>query len=88
MMDVWLLFNLMYPFLVVLMHTYMDTLRDDKNEEKEEKRTQKHEVADKNRKREKKLQFWQRVSILHSPVFVLAFMVVYWVAGLRHADII
>ena len=29
MMDVWLLFNLMYPFFVVLMHTYMDTLRSD-----------------------------------------------------------
>ena len=28
-MDVWLLFNLMYPFIVVLMHTYMDTLRSD-----------------------------------------------------------
>ena len=33
MMDVWLLFNLLYPFVVVLMHTYMDTLRkDDENE--------------------------------------------------------
>ena len=27
MMDVWLLFNLLYPFIVVLLHTYMDTLR-------------------------------------------------------------
>ena len=26
MIDVWLLFNLLYPFLVVLLHTYMDTL--------------------------------------------------------------
>ena len=29
MMDVWLLFNLLYPFIVVLLHTYMDTLRND-----------------------------------------------------------
>ena len=28
MIDVWLLFNLLYPFLVVLLHTYMDTLRN------------------------------------------------------------
>ena len=67
------------------MHTYMDTLRDC---EKEGKGTNKHEWADSIRKREKRLQFWRRVSILHSPVFVLAFMVVYWVAGLIHADII
>ena len=33
MMDVWLLFNLLYPFIVVLLHTYMDTLRN--NEERE-----------------------------------------------------
>ena len=33
MMDVWLLFNLMYPFFVVLLHTYMDTLRNDDERE-------------------------------------------------------
>ena len=33
MMDVWLLFNLMYPFFVVLIHTYMDTLRVDDERE-------------------------------------------------------
>ena len=33
MMDVWLLFNLLYPFIVVLLHTYMDTLRNDDERE-------------------------------------------------------
>merc|ERR1719445_1132745 len=33
MMDVWLLFNLLYPFIVVLIHTYMDTLRNDDERE-------------------------------------------------------
>ena len=33
MMDIWLLFNLLYPFAVVLMHTYMDTLRIDDDRE-------------------------------------------------------
>ena len=28
MIDVWLLFNLILPFIVVLIHTYMDTLRN------------------------------------------------------------
>ena len=39
-------------------------------------------------KRMKKLKFWQRVSVLYSPVFVTAFMVVYWIAGLKHAGIL
>ena len=33
MVDAWLLFNLLYPFIVVLIHTYMDTLRNDEDRE-------------------------------------------------------
>merc|ERR1712203_609624 len=33
MVDAWLLFNLLYPFIVVLIHTYMDTLRNDDERE-------------------------------------------------------
>ena len=33
MVDAWLLFNLLYPFTVVLLHTYMDTLRNDEDRE-------------------------------------------------------
>ena len=33
MVDAWLLFNLLYPFIVVLLHTYMDTLRKDDERE-------------------------------------------------------
>ena len=33
MVDVWLLFNLLYPFIVVLIHTYMDTIRNDEERE-------------------------------------------------------
>ena len=33
MVDIWLLFNLIYPFSVVLIHTYMDTLRNDDDRE-------------------------------------------------------
>ena len=33
MVDVWLLFNLVLPFIVVLLHTYMDTLRNDDERE-------------------------------------------------------
>merc|ERR1711899_551645 len=33
MVDVWLIFNLLLPFIEVLVHTYMDTLRDDEDRE-------------------------------------------------------
>ena len=33
MMDVWLLFNLIIPFLVVLIHTYMNTKQNQDDEE-------------------------------------------------------
>ena len=33
MVDAWLLFNLLYPFIVVLLRTYMDTLRNDEDRE-------------------------------------------------------
>ena len=33
MIDVWLLFNLLLPFIIVLIHTYMDTLRNDEDRE-------------------------------------------------------
>ena len=33
MIDVWLLFNLLYPFIVVLLHTYMDTMRNEEERE-------------------------------------------------------
>ena len=32
-MDVWLIFNLLLPFIEVLVHTYMDTLRSDDDRE-------------------------------------------------------
>ena len=37
MIDVWLLFNLLYPFIIVLIHTRMDSLRE--NDEEEETNT-------------------------------------------------
>ena len=44
--------------------------------------------SEKGRKRSKKLKFWQNVSLVFAPLFALVFMAVYWIAGLRHADVI
>ena len=40
------------------------------------------------RKRSKKLKFWQNVSLVYAPLFALVFMALYWIAGLKHADVI
>ena len=40
------------------------------------------------RKRFKKLKFWQNVSLVYAPIFAVGFMTVYWIAGLKHADIL
>ena len=40
------------------------------------------------RKKYKKLKFWQNVSLVYAPLFALGFMTVYWIAGLKHADVI
>ena len=40
------------------------------------------------RKRLRKLKFCQNVSLVYAPLFALVFMAVYWIAGLKHADVI
>ena len=42
MIDVWLIFNLLLPFILVLLHTYMDSLRTETNQEEGEQRTINH----------------------------------------------
>ena len=80
MIDIWLLFSLLLPFTVVLTHTYMDTLRP-----QEDETTTKQS---KEKKREDKLNFWKKFSLVYNPIIVVTFALVYWLIGLRHAEII
>ena len=84
MIDIWLLSNLFLPFMVVLIHTRMDTLRMDTEEDtgivKEDLSVKKS--------RNKKLVFWNKISLVYNPIMFLTFVVVYWVVGLRHAEAI
>ena len=80
MVDIWLLFNLIYPFSVVLIHTYMDTLRNDEmnsssNDINKDVRAQKLDRAQK----------MSRVSI---PGILLISSILYWIIGLKHANAI
>ena len=43
MVDVWLIFNLLIPFILVLVHTYVDSLRTEvKSEDGEERKINHH----------------------------------------------
>ena len=55
--------------------------------ETEERMAQKVE-AEMSRKRRRKLALMKRVALVYNPLAALTFATVYWVAGLRHADII
>ena len=82
MVDVWLLFNLLLPFMVVLIHTRMDTLRA----EDEDTMTKRELAQAKSKKR--KLTFWKNVSLIYNPVLFIIFVTIYWVIGLKHAEAI
>ena len=89
MIDVWLLFNLIIPFSVVLIHTYMNTLRksDDDEDDDSHEILSKHEMEQR-RQKAKRLNFLQRVSLVYNPLIALLFVSVYWITGLNHAGLI
>ena len=88
MVDVWLLFNLLYPFLVVLLHTYMDTLRSEEGEENMEQDTSTKTKKDGSKidKKSRRLALMQRVSIVYMPACCLFFASMYWFVGLKQAE--
>ena len=60
--------------------------------EQEEKNAQKafYAAAEKemSRRKAQKLKFWQKVSLVYNPIFALTFASVYWLVGLKHAEVI
>ena len=36
----------------------------------------------------KRLQFWQNITKIYTPSFALIFVTIYWLAGLKHANVI
>ena len=39
-------------------------------------------------KQSRKLEFWRKVSLVYLPLLALGFVSVFWIAGLRHAEVI
>ena len=76
MIDVWLLFTLLQPFIVVLIHTYMDSLMEDDDGVGQASKLQ--------GKNAKKLNSVRRFEIVTNPVGVLIFVILYWIVGFYH----
>ena len=88
MVDVWLLFNLIFPFLTVFLHTYMDTLRSNEDFHDDRENTSENingKIKTKNRKLES-LEYAKKFSLLHMPVCNLFFASLYWIIGLKQAE--
>ena len=78
MVDIWLLFNLIYPFSVVLIHTYMDTLRND------EMNSSKNDMI--KDVRAQKLDRAQKMSRVFIPGILLISSILYWIIGIKHSN--
>ena len=60
--------------------------------EKEELEAQKHFYEkiekEKNANKSKSLQFWRKVSLVYLPLLALTFVFIFWVVGLKQAELI
>ena len=94
MMDIWLLFNLFIPFLLILIHTYMENLKEQKEEEEKEEipTVSKNESPavgwkevqinlKQEKGSEKKYRKAKHFAVVGIPIFSLAFIGVFFAVG-------
>ena len=73
MIDCWLIFSLIKPFVDIILQTYIQTLRDNK--------TNKCWMEG---KRERKIRFSKIFLRVVYPTFFTVFVVIFWMIGLIH----
>ena len=88
MMDYWLIFNLILPFLEVLVHTYMEILNGEESMLEDNETPNTLETLEKIRKIKRKHKFCKKIGHIYTPTAALTFVVVYWFVGLRNALVI
>ena len=94
MMDYWLIFTLLLPFIEVLLHTYMERLNDEDEPEVEsdpvvsfqdDMKTKKARAKAAAKKMARK-RMCKRLALEHFPIAVLSFVIIYWAVGLKNAQ--
>ena len=89
MIDCWLIFSLLKPFVDILVQTYIHTLRE--NHREEESQVGQAWTTKKNRSTEsgvkkKKPQWKVCLTFLRViyPIFFIVFILIFWLVGLLH----
>ena len=85
MMDYWLVFTLLLPFVEVLIHTYMEKLTEE-NEKLEKDPVQKAEEKLRHQRKLNRIQFCKKITLVYNPIISLAFLAIYWALGLKYAQ--
>ena len=84
MIDCWLIFSLLKPFVDILVQTYIHTLRENQQEENKAGQawiTKQNEWAKKNKLKWKLCLTFLRVIY---PIFFVVFILIFWLVGLIH----
>ena len=79
MVDVWLIFSLLKPFVDILVQTYRQTITEDSGDEIGARK-----VWTKKEKRKIGSQLCQTFLRVIYPIFFIVFIVLFWLAGLVH----
>ena len=88
MIDCWLIFSLLKPFVDILVQTYIHTLRE--NHQEEESQAGQAWTTKQNRResgvKKKKPQWKVCLTFLRViyPIFFIVFILIFWLVGLVH----
>ena len=85
MIDYWLVFTLLLPFVEVLIHTYMEKLIEE-NEKLENDPVKKADDKVKHQRKLNRIQFCKKITHVYNPIISLTFLAVYWALGLKYAQ--
>ena len=89
MIDCWLIFSLLKPFVDILVQTYIHTLRENHREEESQVgqawTTKKNRIPESGMKKKKpQWKVWLTFLRVIYPIFFIVFILIFWLVGLLH----
>ena len=89
MIDLWLILSLLKPFVDIIFHTYIESLRNELIDSKVEKKDTKQawiESMEEQRTTEKKIKYLKMFLQTIYPTFHLILIILFWIVGLTAQD--
>ena len=86
MIDCWLIFSLLKPFVDIIVQTYMHTLKENYKEEIKARQasTQKWNIRESWVKEKQKWKICLTFQRVIYPIFFTVFILIFWLVGLVH----